>query len=53
MTAPSTRVTELLLAWSEGDQPAFDQLAPLKISVAWRFSALIRALTGEGSRDGV
>src|SRR5262245_6349987 len=29
MTPSSTEVTQLLLAWSEGDQSAFDQLAPL------------------------
>jgi len=29
MTPPSTEVTQLLLAWSEGDQTALDQLAPL------------------------
>ena len=29
MTAPSAEVTQLLLAWSKGDQSALDQLAPL------------------------
>ena len=29
MTAPSMEVTQLLLAWSEGDQSAFNQLTPL------------------------
>lgn len=29
MTPPSREITQLLLAWSEGDQAALDQLAPL------------------------
>src|SRR5262245_34927027 len=29
MTSPSQEVTELLIAWSEGDQIALDQLMPL------------------------
>jgi RNA polymerase sigma-70 factor (ECF subfamily) len=29
VTSPSSKVTQLLLAWSQGDQTAFDRLVPL------------------------